>query len=247
MERITLSSLNALFDYIYRETGVVLFMRSRDNQRQLFVSENFKNIWGVESNLLYHNPTAWNDFLFEEDKNRVIQHVKHRIATPEQITHDKLPYRIRDTQGKVRYLDSGAFLLVDQHNTEIGYFGITREVSEQQWFATLKSQTSVDNQQQLLKNYLFNVLQNELKLQAAIAAPVNESHIVLKHNQQIVPLTEREKDCLHYLTEGKSSKQTAALMHVSPRTVEFHLNNIKLKAQCRTKLELLGKLTIHSS
>jgi DNA-binding CsgD family transcriptional regulator len=42
--------------------------------------------------------------------------------------------------------------------------------------------------------------------------------------------------------QGKSAKQTGAILNISQRTVEFHLDNIKQKAQCRTKLELLGQV-----
>ncbi|MBI5060741.1 MAG: helix-turn-helix transcriptional regulator [Candidatus Aenigmarchaeota archaeon] len=41
-----------------------------------------------------------------------------------------------------------------------------------------------------------------------------------------VPLTKRELEVLNYITEGKSTEDTAYEMHVSKRTVDFHLANI---------------------
>jgi DNA-binding NarL/FixJ family response regulator len=35
-------------------------------------------------------------------------------------------------------------------------------------------------------------------------------------------LTSRQREILQLLVEGKSAKQAAAILHVSPRTVEFH-------------------------
>jgi len=54
--------------------------------------------------------------------------------------------------------------------------------------------------------------------------------------------TQRELECLFYLKRGLSAKQTAAILFISPRTVEFHLNGLKEKTQSRTKFELLSKL-----
>jgi DNA-binding CsgD family transcriptional regulator len=65
---------------------------------------------------------------------------------------------------------------------------------------------------------------------------------IFDKNGQPIELTTRENECLYYLLAGKSAKQTAAILNISQRTVEFHLDNIKLKAGCRTKIELAGKV-----
>ena len=51
-------------------------------------------------------------------------------------------------------------------------------------------------------------------------------------------LTLRERQVLHLLAEGKSLKEAAAVLNVSPRTVEFHRNNIADKTGLRTTAEL---------
>lgn len=59
-------------------------------------------------------------------------------------------------------------------------------------------------------------------------------------------LTPREKECLQLLTEGKSAKETAYLLKLSPRTVEFYFENIKNKLTCHNKQEIfiIAKLLI---
>ena len=42
-------------------------------------------------------------------------------------------------------------------------------------------------------------------------------------------LTQRELQCLFYLVQGQSAKQMARELHVSPRTIETHITNIKTK------------------
>jgi DNA-binding CsgD family transcriptional regulator len=52
-------------------------------------------------------------------------------------------------------------------------------------------------------------------------------------------LTPRERQCLKWLVEEKSAKETAALLGLSARTVEFYFENIKNKLHCWSKQEVL--------
>ena len=51
-------------------------------------------------------------------------------------------------------------------------------------------------------------------------------------------LTKRETECLYYLTKGETIKEIAIHLHLSPRTVEDYLNNIKSKTGCSRRSEL---------
>jgi DNA-binding NarL/FixJ family response regulator len=51
-------------------------------------------------------------------------------------------------------------------------------------------------------------------------------------------LTVRERQVLQLLAEGKSMKEAASVLNVSPRTIEFHRNNIAQKTGLRTIAEL---------
>ena len=51
-------------------------------------------------------------------------------------------------------------------------------------------------------------------------------------------LTLREREVLQLLAEGKSLKEIAAVLGISPRTVEFHKNNISAKTGLHTTAEL---------
>lgn len=53
-------------------------------------------------------------------------------------------------------------------------------------------------------------------------------------------LTAREKDCLYLYLQGKTSKETASILEISCRTVEWHIENIKSKLNCRVKRDLLS-------
>lgn len=53
-------------------------------------------------------------------------------------------------------------------------------------------------------------------------------------------LTRREKQCLQWLLEDKSAKETALLLGISRRTIEFYFENIKEKFSCWSKHEVLA-------
>ena len=52
-------------------------------------------------------------------------------------------------------------------------------------------------------------------------------------------LTERELDCLISLSRGKTLKEVAKELNISPRTVETHLERIKYKFNCQTKTQAI--------
>lgn len=53
-----------------------------------------------------------------------------------------------------------------------------------------------------------------------------------------VHLTIREREVLQLLAEGKTLKEIGALLNMSPRTAEFHKNNLVAKTGLRTTAEL---------
>jgi DNA-binding NarL/FixJ family response regulator len=55
--------------------------------------------------------------------------------------------------------------------------------------------------------------------------------------------TIREAQCLAFLLEGRTAKQIAYALHISHRTVETYLDNLKKKVGCRTRIELICKLS----
>jgi DNA-binding CsgD family transcriptional regulator len=54
-------------------------------------------------------------------------------------------------------------------------------------------------------------------------------------------LTDRQIGCLYHLVMGKTIKQTAEALKLSPRTVEHYLEAIKLKLGCRSRSDLISK------
>ncbi len=71
-----------------------------------------------------------------------------------------------------------------------------------------------------------------------IANSVLQSLMNHPGKQQGPELTFRERQVLQLLARGKTLKEAATVLNVSPRTVEFHRNNIADKTGLRTMAEL---------
>jgi DNA-binding CsgD family transcriptional regulator len=64
-----------------------------------------------------------------------------------------------------------------------------------------------------------------------------------KLNDYIYPmLSPQELKCIYLLIEGKTAANIAELLNLSLRTVEMHLNSIKLKINCQKKSDIIGTL-----
>ncbi len=80
------------------------------------------------------------------------------------------------------------------------------------------------------------VLKNQTYLSPAVAGPVMEGYIhhLATANGEFSALSPREREVLQLLAEGKSTKEVAAVLCVSIKTVETH------------RQQIMGKLNIHS-
>lgn len=253
MEILSIHTLKALFDFIEIKPTTVLWVRSPDYQRQLYVSPAYENVWGQKTELLYEHPESWNDFLYKQDAPQMEDHIEGRVNNPVTLSSNVL-FRIITPQQQIKYIKDCPLILTNENGTQVGFAGISEVLSEQQWQDEWKAKNALLNHspQEQMKKYLFNILKNELHIQATEKLhsqaknimPAYQAKCILKQTNEPVLLTNREMECLKHLLDGKSAKQSAAMMNISTRTVEFHLNNIKMKTASNSKLEILSKIII---
>jgi DNA-binding CsgD family transcriptional regulator len=62
-------------------------------------------------------------------------------------------------------------------------------------------------------------------------------------NNITISLSKREAQCLHYLYQGKTSKEIGKALAISHRTIEIYLDQIRTKTHSKNRLELIGKIT----
>ncbi len=61
------------------------------------------------------------------------------------------------------------------------------------------------------------------------------------NNENNLSLSKRQEECMFYLLRGNTSKIIANKLAISNRTVESHLEELKIKFNCMTKPELIEK------
>lgn len=109
------------------------------------------------------------------------------------------------------------------------------------------------------KEIMQRVLEDQLRLDIAIGADFYSKPIALEvaaHNQKKIEflkqlgilqsaddiqLSNRESECIRLLLQGYAASQIAEILNLSKRTVEHYIENVKLKTNCYTKLELIEK------
>lgn len=71
--------------------------------------------------------------------------------------------------------------------------------------------------------------------------PINKPKCDLGQKVLNLELTQRQSQCLYYLILGMTAKQIGKIINLSPRTVEFYINQLKEKFSCRNRSELIRK------
>ena len=56
-------------------------------------------------------------------------------------------------------------------------------------------------------------------------------------------LTPRQRDCAQLLLRGFNTSEMAQSLHLSERTIESYLDNLKAKLKCRNRIELAAKMS----
>jgi DNA-binding CsgD family transcriptional regulator len=69
------------------------------------------------------------------------------------------------------------------------------------------------------------------------------SHSVCELNKETIILSRQQQACANLLLNGMTNKQIAKQLSLSPRTVESYLNHLKIKLNCKNKMELIARLS----
>jgi len=81
---------------------------------------------------------------------------------------------------------------------------------------------------------------NESKVITPVVLDERQTVCVLHKNTHLpIQLSAQQGRCLVYLTQGKSSKEIAGAMGLSPRTVDYYLDIIRKQLGCRSSKDLI--------
>jgi len=105
----------------------VFWIRSADMRHVQYVSPAFERIWGRSIESQYANPGQWSEFIFSEDRARVLSAFE-RLA--EDVASIDIEYRILRPGGEFRWVRVRGFQMRDSEHKLVGHSGIVTDITE---------------------------------------------------------------------------------------------------------------------
>lgn len=79
----------------------------------------------------------------------------------------------------------------------------------------------------------------DIPLVSSTGIPISDANVL--QSSLTSKVTKREKECLDYLMKGLTAKHIARKLNLSPRTIEFYIENMKKKFDCSNRTQLIAK------
>lgn len=162
------------------------------------------------------------DIMNKETANICISHDQIAINKNINIIKDELYTRHDDIDISALTIK---FPWYNERNKIIGIFGLSC-LLDKKWGTSLADSLSLIHQTGLLQS---------------------------SHMKQCLPglsygeiyFTQRQKEIIIYMIRGKTAKEIATILELSQRTIEHHIENIKLKTNSSSRSELIDKMFDH--
>lgn len=206
-----LAVLNVHQDYVF-------WIRNDQMTKQIYVSPSFESIWGHEINIIFSAPLIWFDYLNPDEKVNAMQQFSARHEA-KYLDDEKnlIHYQIRNKHGDLIFIRDRCFRMKDHQDSQY-IVGVSKAVQGEIWYPDRDDQTIYD--------YFITVLKSHFGLQ-------------LIGSQD--DFSKRELECLYFLCKGQTYKEIGRAMNISPRTVETHVERMRIKAECHSKIQLVAK------
>lgn len=232
---------NALFSFLNHLENVVFWACTPDYSKQLFINDGYEKIWGRPKEELHKDIGIFRTTVVQDDLLKNMNEFKRRMITP---GIGSMGFRIARPDSELRYIKNTSFTLYDHDNNPAVILGIDENLNPEHWEQWM--QNNDDSSIPPFLNEFAQVFQAEggLHLPSAtqpMVAQVPKKNVIYVMNEEVT-LTNREAQCLRLTLQGKSAKQVAYDLNISIRTAEIHIDNVRRKAKCRNKFELISKL-----
>lgn len=241
----SVETFNTLFSHLSNQPKTVCWMRSIDYKKQLFLSPQFEAIFGGSCDSLCRNPNLWWDYILPNDTKKIKPIVSLRISSPLNAEENSIIlFRIHSSEGQIKYIRDVSFTVLNDFHKPIAIAGYGEELSPEFWHQLVDDHTKTPKTSAISNKIdLIKILIDENKALFPILKPRKLKTLVeFTINNIRVKLSQREAQVLEHLRHGKTAKETGNAIFLSQRTVETHLENIKNKTGCKTKLELMSKI-----
>jgi DNA-binding CsgD family transcriptional regulator len=251
--KLSVQGLNFLFANMTAASHRVLWVRSPDYKKQLYLSPSYTTVWQRPFENLYEHPESWVDSLVGNNSEQFVQLLKSRRPDEEEKPNQNntVLYRIYTPESdRISWIKDSHFYLYNELNEVVAVAGIAEAISQTQWQVELAQCCNLESKEnEQFRHQFIETLEKELQLIAAPTAHAvlldkdypDYQHIITKDGKQI-QLSKKELECLSHLLEGKTAQEISNTVFRSRRTVEAHLAHIKEKVGCRTLVELVTNI-----
>jgi PAS domain S-box-containing protein len=138
---------------------------------------------------------------------------------------------IPKSDGTERIMLTSKSPLYDVERKIIGILGVSADITE------LKKSEEILNR----ANDKTKSDERPFRLQDVLKS-IKAKKYFLTGEYEDIYLTKRQAECAYCLANGKTVKETGKLLGLSYRTIEFYLENVKVKLGVNTRSELISKL-----
>lgn len=217
-----------LFSNTISTDECISWAASPDFSKSYGVSNKFSKIFGYEKDTLMSDLSRFKDFVVSEDVSSLnkIGIERHFEDHP-----NAMHYKIRSKSGEVRLLYDKVYPLVDSQDKLVSVMGCAIDVTH-----LANEKTGVDFDLALGERVAAIDRQHHeaiAKLMLFQAPPRSKAEALF------LLLTPQERKTLYHTIRGQSAQGVGELLHLSRRTVEYYLENIKLKLDFDSKQELI--------
>lgn len=176
-------------------------------------------------------------FYKKEIAEHILNHNTDVIHREEVLSQEE--WIVDITTKEKKCLTSTKTTLYDDEGKPIGIVGVSIDITDHKDAEQLGVGIKV-NIEEKIKNTFASLAEQNEALMKRFGKLANFSHTPLKsiqlpHEQ----LTHRQKECLYLILQGFSAKMIAQKLNLSPRTVETHIEAIKIRLGCFRKTEII--------
>lgn len=173
-----------------------------------FGNTRMKEILGYDTDEFRSDPGLWLRVIHPDDLPQVDETTRHMFATGESTTRE---YRMRHKESdRYVWLEDKVVPQVDETGKTVSFLGVARDI-------TIRKQTeeALQKEREELEHEVETVIQR--------GSPFG--------------LTFREHTVLRLVAKGQTDKAIGALLSISRRTVNKHVENILAKMRCSSRSE----------